>query len=520
MKAFLFTAVILLSALPAFAAEVALMVNLNYSVGEWQRFKASAEKCGRTAISIPSEEFLPYGEAVFRKRDELDAKIRRLRPKLQKNDREAMLAEIMRDGNKWNRDPEIAQQYSGLIQEVHLRAKALDDLEKQQGSISEQLRSVAEQLVGHKVASVAFSAHSDGWNLTGESANRLSGGDLEALTAEYPGLFQDTLHVLLLGCYNMTGINRPHWRSLFPYASLMGGFGRKAPARTQPAALDFITDNLDLACALDQNIAATGRNLNPRTVESYFKSLASITGTNSVVDYCYQIIEGQPGSDTLTCDEQWTTFLAQAEAVQKSYMDLRDLKKDPPFADGPTSELRLFYEALQSTCPAKDAPQLSDEIEASENYRASIRESTIRLIFWWRVQRNFKTYYSRELAELEQSIKNAGLNAALTPLDGKTGRVEFVKSYNAIRDGISARRRQLNALRIKRLSPSEAQSLSEAQNALADLEKRFKVLSPLFALQGELTVGVGMTTGPEATLARGAIPFNWIEGTVLKPRSR
>ena len=534
MKAFLssFLITALLASFAASAAERALFVNMNYSVQEWKAFRDSSRACGREPISVPDEKFLALGESVFTQRDALERKIRALRPSWKKNELQNAIVDIMREGPAWKEDANLAQQLSTEIDYLYRSGQALDKVEREQGTVAEQLKRRVEELRrrGDEVTSISFSAHSDGWNLTGESANRLSGTEIESVLKENPKVFRHVQQVLLLGCYNMTGNNRQHWRSLFPYATLMGGFGRKAPSRTREIAWKFISD---LACALDEKMATEGRPLDPAFVREYFKKLASVRGTESVIDYCYQIVEGQP-TPPLSCDEQWTIFLAQAEQIQDQYLDLGSLKKDPPAADSATSELRLFYNVLQGTCPANESPQMSSQVREAEAYRRSFRENVIRLIFWWRVQKNFQTYYAKEISALDRSLQAAGVKmevmaegggtrfvpAQVPSLDGSLGRVHFVGYYNTIQRGIASRKRELAMARARRLSDAELAQVNAAQKLVQKAEQDFKILYPLYSLQGEQTIGERADPSVEETLQNGAIPFNWIEGTVYGGRGQ
>lgn len=516
-----FLALFILSQLPvqAVAGEYAVMMNLNYSQKEWEAFKAASERCGRTPVSVPPEELIPVGEALFAKRDALGEKIKAARPNWKKDQIDGALEEIMRNGAEWQGDPEIAQAYAQSIRSLHAQTKALNKIEEEYGSIASQFEETSNAIrrARGSIGSVAISAHADGWNFTGESANRLSWGDLDEVLRRNPRTFRDTQHVLLLGCYNMTANNRQHWNTIFPYATMIAGFGVKAPMRTQKIARSYITENLDTACRLDQEMAEKGRPLNPAYVEEQFKKLPSVTGTQSVIDYCRQVIEGQKGAgNALSCDEQWTTMMAQAEQIQNTYLDLRDMKKDPPRYDSATSELRIFYSALQGICPAKQAKQMEGQDADYEFYRRSIIENTIRLIFWWKVQKNFNTYYQNELADLEEALAAAGVQTQIPALDGTTGRVEFVRAFNAMKDELNAKKKEIQRARLKRGS----RDLDRQLEQVLATQKKFEVLRPLFYLQGEHTVGIGDSTDTEGTLAREAIPFNWIEGTVLRPRSQ
>src|SRR5688572_288249 len=124
--------------LAAFAADYALMVNMNYSSHEWAAFQQSAENCGRIPISIPPVEMIPVGEAVFAKRDALTLQLQKARPGWKKNELDNAIDEIMRSGEKWQGDPEVAAAFRPAIRDLHRQTKLLNKAEEKYGTIAEQ----------------------------------------------------------------------------------------------------------------------------------------------------------------------------------------------------------------------------------------------------------------------------------------------------------------------------------------------------------------------------------------------
>ena len=375
-------------------------------------------------------------------------------------------------------------------------AQKIFQAEQKNGDMYEQLKKKANELKarGEKVDSIVFSSHADGSNLTGETTNRLSSNELARLRQEQPSLFDSPRHVLLLGCYNMTKPHHLTWRNdLFPKASMIAGFGVKAPSRFDQKSSNFIRQTMSTADKLDREMIAAGKPLDPRYLDGIFQSLSSFTTAKhpGVVDYCYAVSEGQPETFTRNCDVQWHD-LREKRAEMTPYWSLTQPKEDPPSESG--GDLRDFYNLLQAACPAEETPGERDDIRGAERMRVSMREYVIRLIFWWNVQSNFSTYYKNEMESMNRDLAAAGAYSEMPSLDGSTSRVRFVGAYNSIE------------LQFKDKNP-------------ALLAKFKRLYGPLFYLRGEDTVATGEKMSVEQTLARNAIPFNWIEGsTVLRKK--
>jgi hypothetical protein len=479
----------------ALGTGVVLMVNMNYSSQELAAVKDIAAARGQRVEVVPPESMIPEVENLFRQRDSLQTQLQRQFPQQNPLVLKSALAGIFREGSAWNGDPAVAQ-FVGAQRANSFKAMAdhVASEEKANGEIFDQLKRKAGELRarGDTVDSMILSSHSDGSNLTGETANRLSSNDLYKLKQMEPALFDSARHVLLLGCYTMTKPNHHSWRyDIFPRASLLAGFGDKAPSRFDNTSANFIRQVLGKAQSLDQQMAASGRALDPAALAQAFRSLDAVTtGAHpGVIDYCYSMVEGQPGAWSHDCNQQWKD-LYQKKAMMKPYWDLTSPKEDPPTEAG--GDLRVFYNMLQEACPAKDTPSERDDWKNSETMRVTYRENAIRLLFWWNVQQNFGTYLSAEISTMNTRLRVYGIGP-MPNLNGTVSRVAFVKAYNQIDNAVKAR------------DPAFARQFE----ALYD---------PLLLLQGEDSVAAGEKLDVDSTLDRGAIPFNWIEGVTVKKR--
>ncbi len=505
--------------------EVIFLLNMNYSSKELNTLKEVAAKRGQTVEMVPPEKYVPKVEELFGKRDELEKKIKALKPEWNKSQVRSLLGEYMGKGVDSEKSPDVNQALYDDIESLQKSAMEVSQIEKKLGSIEGQVRNKVSELKseGKKIDTMVFSAHSNGSDLSGETSLRLSSSAITRLDKEFPDLFQEPRHVLLLGCYNMTETNYFRWRhELFTNASLIAGFGVRAPSRKNPASSNYIREVLNTADSLDGKLANSGP-LDPEFVESVFKKLASVTNTQSVIDYWTQIIEGQPNSRKLSCDEQWKTFRAQSQMFQADYLDLRNLQKDPP-RDDRDSELRSFYNTVQALCPVGEAGFISEtQKRQADRYRISVEESIIRLIYWWDVQKNFSSYFAKEIQSLNTALPKVGIKKKMPNLEGETGRIEFVKAYNEMEKAISDKLWEIEDEKFRLSGDSsstlrERRALEKKEKEIKRVEALFKFYYPLYALEGEKTVGDTEET-VEGTLKRGGIPFHWFStGAVLEGR--
>lgn len=509
------------------AEPVVVMLNMNYSSQELAALEKLAKSRGQRVEMVPPKDMIPQVEDLFAARFALEKKIKELRPNFKKGQISGMLADYMRRGLASDRDTDLNNALGADVEALHQKALAVNAREEKLGPVEDQLRKKVAQLAsqGATIDTLLVSSHSDGSNLSGETSLRLSSSSIARLAKDSSKLFRDPRHVLLMGCYNMTETNHFRWRNnLFPSASLIGGYGVRAPSRYRAISHQYITEVLGTADALDRKMVEERSLLPPSYVNEVFKKLKSVTGAESaVIDYCSAIVEGRPGARSLSCEDQWNAFRGNSQNFQATFLDLSNPQQDPPEpSEGETGELRIFYNEVQEICPAYKAPQIPrSEMERAEKYRVSIRESLIRLIHWWEVQKNFSTYYGKELSDLSRSLRASGIRSRLPDLDGNSGRVEFIKAYNRIENEIRMRKESLNSQRYGQMDYAERARIESEYANLQATEDKFGVLYPLFTLEGEDTVGDKLSSGAESTLQKGGIPFNWINpGAVVAPRQK
>lgn len=502
---------LLLAPLSGGAADRILMLNLNYSSAELRALEEVARARGQQVEMVPPREMIPAAERLFEMRMALEKKVKE--SGLSEVEAKSLVSDYMRSGSS-SRHPEITQRFPSEIQQLRAATQAQHEAEKSLGTLRHQLEAKAQELrqAGHRVDSVVFSAHSDGVNLSGETSLHLSGTDIGALATSHRNLFGDARHVMLMGCYNMTEQNHERWRwSLFPKAALVAGFGVRAPSRYQRASVNFLTNVLNKATELDNQLAARGQTLTPAAIQAHFRSLSSVTNQQSVIDYCGAITEGLPGSrNNISCNEQWQNFDLRASAIEREYLRLLP---PGPAADPPREDvgmLRDFYNYIQRICPARNSTWLPREESAgAERRRLYLRESLIRLIYWWEVQKNYRAYFQNDIRALDTALSQAGVRSSAPALDGTTPRTTFVKWYNDTYQAIRAKR-------------SEALGRNDAQvRAMDALQRRLEnTFKPLYNLRGEESAGGNGSDAVETTLARGGVPIGWLQSAAaIAPRS-
>lgn len=483
---------LLLTSSPALAQEVVLMLNMNYSSEELKAVKKIAAERGQRFEMIPPESTVPEVEPMFRYREKMLGDLITNFPNLDRVQLNVALQSIMRLGAEWRGNPQVATFLGNArMNELRSMTKKIFAAEAARGTLQEQLNKKAAEFKanGDRVDSLILSSHSDGSNLTGETTNRLSANDIGKLKADHPEIF-DARHVMLMGCYNLTQPNHQVWRyNLFPKASMIAGFGFRAPSRYDPKSAKFITDQMTAAAKLDEQMLATGHALDPELVKATFKALASFTTDRhpGVVDYCYQVVEGKEGTWAHNCDEQWREIY-EKKSTMLDYWSPLEPEKDPPQDGG--GDLRAYYNLLQMACPAKKVnnPDVVDDPIAAERYRVTARENVIRLLYWWNVQNNFSTYYAGKLQQINEVLIAMDVDV-MPKLDGTLSRVKFVREYHRI---------------------------MEQTASMPTIQKFFEnTYRPLLLLKGEDGVAAGESMSVEATLDRGAIPFNWIEGSTV-----
>lgn len=420
--------------LAAEAAQVILMVNMNYSQEELNSVRKVAAARGQEVVVVPPQADIRTANAIFSARDKVIEDLIKLKPEEYPNTaagrekaREYMY-EVQEKGVTAVEDPALREALGENLKAFAEGGKRLYELEKRRGNLASQIQKAADALkaAGHQVDSLVFSAHSDGSSLSSETSYGLDDGELTKLRARNPEIFLNPRHVLLLGCYTTTEIQLDRWRrELTPNASLIAGFMGQAPSRKRVVARTFIEEVMATADALDARNADT--LLSKEEMQQAFKALNPVRLTFSSLDYCTHHVEGIP-SVKPSCDDQWYVLDGLMTRFEREYLNLDSPSKDPPLESHGT-ELRSFYESLQKICKVTSATGYgADDQRTMNTRRQALVERTIRLIFWWNIQKNFAKFHANGIRRLERAI-----GGRIPALDGRTGRREFLAAMPAIR---------------------------------------------------------------------------------------
>lgn len=420
------------------AEEIAFMVNMNYSQKE---LDAIREATGKKVITVPPENLIADGEALTEMHDALMKSIKNIRPEMSDDDLTNAIVDIELHGLSWNGDRALRDKLATQINEYSKASKRLKAKEKELGSIDQQIRAKLKEFrkTGKKIQTLAISAHSQGTIYSGETSFDLENEEINALQTDYPELFENPEHVLLLGCYTMTKTNRVRNREMFPNATLIAGFYRKAYSRKSPMDWKFIKEVIGMADETDKR-TLNGDIPTEQEVRDALKALSSVTANHTLIDYCTYQVEGIPETKQ-SCEEEWREFLPVLDQFQDEYLSLINPLKDPPKKTEGTA-LREFYNQAQNVCFEKNNSEITDEDAAAFiERRQSIIDMAIRLIFWWNIQKNYGVYFSDKINEFKKALAAAEVENSMPDLDGNASRVEFVKSYNELRNRIKEAQR-------------------------------------------------------------------------------
>lgn len=328
--------------------------------------------------------------------------------------------------------------------------KKIDEYEKSTPPINVQLITLHNKLAesNEKIGTLVISGHSGFDGFQGETNLTLTQNELNQLVGLTNNLFSETKHVLLMGCYSNTLSANKNWRTsdFFKNATLIGGFGGRAPLRNQSASSNYIKETLLTADKLDLKLiqAKSSNQISPDLIKEFFQSLKSLQQTFSAIDYCYVYMNRAPVL-VKDCFIQWKEFNALYEKNFNNYIgDLSILPNENPprikrnSRNNPTSKLREYYNNVQAMCPRPESIEYLPNRNnfASNNERDAAIQKTIRAIFWWDIQKNYSENYKNKINVLNGQLNNMKINIKLPVLDGNLGRIEFLKSMQEIKNKI------------------------------------------------------------------------------------
>jgi hypothetical protein len=493
---------------PAHAAEkVMFMVNMNYSPEELAAARKVAQSRRQELVLIPPEEDIRAGDKSGTMRANLIKEIKRAKGI---SDAEAgnILSTFFQYGPEGVADADIRRRFSEKAQKLKDTMISVIETEQKRGTIGQQINQKMAELkaAGKSVDTFIISAHSDGATLNGETSYMLDQASLGKLKSLHPELFSDPRHVMLLGCYTTTETSSLMWRELFPSVTMIAGFDGRAPSRKVAASANFITEVLGTADRLDRENMRRNDPLSAKAVRDALKGLESVRITASAIDYCTHRVEGLPGSK-LNCDDQWITFTAMTQEIDRRFLNIEAPEEDPPRqSDG--TVLRSYYNKIQGMCPPENSALVAaDKKEEFKLARDELRDRVLRLLFWWNVQKNYGMFHQEKIKAFAEKLKSAGINEEIPKLDGNLGRKDFIKKIYQIINAIQAKDASIRAeYQSRKPLPEDADEAAKEQFRLETerLEKAYEE-------NRKLMDSVSETYLPLMTLQKEGIPGNWIE---------
>ena len=281
---------------------------------------------------------------------------------------------------------------------------AFKNFKDKQPSIADQIRESLNELrkTNSKLVNFSISGHDGGGHFGGEKGN-FNRGEIADILQEFSEVDQ-TLSLLLLGCYTGVAKEVKEWRKIFPKVKLIGGYDGVAPRSTRPQGHAYIRDIL-----LHEKKLLSEKD--PNQVDARFKQLLpSLENLNSAIWVDPRC--SSEGKGFYYGSELGRTFkVLDISMCEKGFDELSKVvpaytmyslgNLEPPSYTGPESELRKIYDLVRTyqscleTEPAIGAYRLGG---INPN-------SVFNLLFWHDLKKNFGEYYDEEMERLRPIVE-------------------------------------------------------------------------------------------------------------------
>lgn len=475
-----------------------VLVNLNYSRDEYNLLQQLAQQRGQKLYVIPSMDLASSTNTtqIISAKAALEAAVKAAGPGLPQATVDNIifgLTDQTYRGYLQGHD-QLVQRVQGQTGRYMTLRNQMVQSEQSRPSVREQIQNTVRDLKarGEQIEDVVLSGHSDGSNFFSDTSIGLSDRDIVALRESTPELFREPSHVMLLGCYSNTEVARRIWRNTFPNASMIAGFSGRSPAGIDPRDHRYIREMLNTAYQVDAQ-----RNLTPDQVQRTFSALASFNQTSAAIDYCGNYFA--QNRERLSCDEQWLNFYRWQEHFDV-YNQYLGYYNHPPAQDPPRqvdgTPVRAFYSSLQSLCPISDAPSYRSQAKYWDDQRLALRDSLLRVIFWWNIQKCFASAYLAPMREFQSFLSAQGIDLQIPRLDGNTGRIEYVRFYTQL---IEALERKAG------ISSAEIAAIKTDEERKALDERLLRSLNPSSQVAGMFNAFFDLY------YLNSNIPSNWAE---------
>lgn len=362
-----------------------LMLDLNLSYSEVQAAREAAHERGENLIVIPE---IP--EPIRKKHAALANQI------LRQETRIKALKETLKE--KEQPEAPLQERIAHLSSEVDTARQEQSKLILPEMQMSDKMLEAALQRIegqGGRLSNLVISGHSGGSTFWG-SAGRVFREGIHSVFEKFPKSRESLRAIHFMGCYSNTPETSLWWKARFPSLKVLVGFSSKAPLSQTTASPAILKDTL-----LREQRFAKLEEVKPalQAIKTVPHSMqTSLAGT---FNSCY--VGTQVKSQLLTevndaCFGVRARLEDGADLFESFRQSFEGGYEDVP-ADTDHSPLRDYYNLLQlnSHC-------------TSLGIHLPPREQVLGLIFFKNVRRNFARYFAKELQEVSEALKKAGVS--------------------------------------------------------------------------------------------------------------
>lgn len=267
-----------------------------------------------------------------------------------------------------------------------------------ENNLAEDLNRVIGELKTKNISlsSLVISGHDGNGHFMGANGD-INADELTQIFENNSPVGENVRSLYLWGCYTATpGALDQHWKKTLPNVDMVAGFDGSAPANTQKASADFLQDTLEKE-----------------------KALTQLKDENEVQKALKKMKSGTQITAALCVKDKW--------ASNKDKVDIEQRKKEctEQFLDDPKLSRFECYLRGKPECPNVPENTQSGEIRQIYNFLQShsicdsflrgrdrnfpSRDTTLRLIFFENVRRNFQKGSSSQLSAWERAQASIGL---------------------------------------------------------------------------------------------------------------
>lgn len=344
------------------------------------------------------------------------------------------------------------------------------DYKMNQKPIKDQLKEKLEALKKEqvKIKNVSISGHDGGGQFGGYKGN-IGRQELNELMAQYPEL-NDVESLLLLGCYTGVQHEVSAWKGIFPEVKLIGGYDGSAPLSMRPQGHQYISDiltkekvmlNLKNEATVDRSMKSLIKGLNGLNAAVYVNPVCEVDEDEGFY-YASKLDRKFNKLELTECEKA----MLEINKISIEYQKYESGELEPPADTGANGALRKIYDKVRTH---------EHCLQQGFNQSVISANSTLFLLFWHHLKKNFGHYYDKDMKEAEEVLSAINTEEVIVNLNKliedlqkqkETLEAELVESQQDP-EGYKAR------LKAKRQELLKELSALESQEGFKELEERF-----------------------------------------------